>query len=236
MSANLSEMPATAAEWHKQIVDADLEDWSIFDFDAYDSASKITHNQFLLLKVLWLKKDQNVFSRTVQSWIPKHEYEKAKCLLKATRYWDRYLESFKQTAAELSGNPLPDLGTFSLVRDGQCEVERIDNDDSGESSKFSPIAHRTRGRAALKNPLQAPSTPTPIRTVAKPTQHDPYLTPDTLKVTHQMREFGLSGTPFPPKSSAATKSDFLTPWSSVGPEAAAWFPPTKDEQIVNSAL
>jgi len=51
-----------------------------------------------------------------------------------------------------------------------------------------------------------------------------------------MKEFGFSGTPFPPKCSAATKSDILSPYSPVGPEAATWFPPTKDEQIVNSAL
>jgi hypothetical protein len=231
MSVNLSEIPATAAEWHKQIAHEKLEDTSVFAMETYDSGSKISHDQFLLLRVLWLKKDQNVFSRTVQSWIPQHEYEKAKRLLKATKYLDRYLESFKQTATELSGNPLPDLGTFSLVRDSQCEVERIDDGDSSESSKFSPIAHRTRGRAAFMDRLQAPSTPTP--TVLNSLQTDPYRTPEKFKDTDQITELD---TPFGPKSSAATKSDFLTPWSAVGPEAAAWLPPTRDEQIVNSAL
>jgi hypothetical protein len=78
MSANLSEMPATAAEWHKQIVDADLEDWSIFDFDAYDSASKITHHQFLLLRVLWLKKDQNVFFKNCTKLDPQARIRESK--------------------------------------------------------------------------------------------------------------------------------------------------------------
>ena len=130
--------------WHKQLVDADVEDMSVFDMDTYASGPKITHNQFLLLKVLWRKQGQNVFSKTVSSWISQ---DQAKRLLKDTQYLHRYLESFNQTAAELRGKPLPDLGTFSLVRDGQCEVETIDNDDSSESLKFTPIARRTRSRA-----------------------------------------------------------------------------------------
>ena len=157
-------MPATAAEWHKQISDADLEGQSIFNLGSYDSGSKITHPQFLLLRVLWLKKDQSVFSKNLQSWIPQSEYEKAKRLPKASWYWHKYLE-FKQTAAGLNGKELPDLGTFSLVRDSQCEVEKIENDrdsNSGESIKLSPIAHRTRARAVVENRLQDPGTPTPI--------------------------------------------------------------------------
>jgi hypothetical protein len=237
MSTSLSKLPATAAEWHKEVADADVEDLSIFDLHAYDSGSNITNIQFLLLRVLWLKEDQNVFSRTAQSWISQHEYEKAKRLLKANRYWQLYLESFKQTAAELSGKPLPDLGTFSLVRDCQCAVETIENDDSSESLKFSPIAHRTRGRAALMTSLQAPSTPTPIRTVADRPQPDPYLTPVMHKITDKMKDltkgFGASGSL---ESSAAMKSDILSPYSPIGLEAATWFPPAKDEEIVNSAL
>jgi hypothetical protein len=237
MSTNLSELPATAAQWDRQIVHAGVEGLSIFHLANHNSGSNITHAQFLLLRVLWHKEDQNVFSRTAKSWVPDDEYEKAKRLLKAKRFWHRYLKSFEQTAAQLSGKPLPDdLGTFSLVRDSQCEVERIDDDNSSESPKFSPIAHRTRGRAALKNPLQAPSTPTPIRTAANPIQNDPYLTPDVLRVVDHMAEFGISDSPFPPQSSAAVRSDILSPCSPAGPEAAACFPPTKDEQIVNSAL
>jgi hypothetical protein len=140
-----------------------------------------------------------MFFQELQSWISHDEYEKAKRLLKAIRYWHQYLESFKQTAAELSVKPLSDLGTFSLVRDDQCEVERIDNNDSTESSKLSPIAHGTRGRAAWINRLQDPTTPT--RRGLNPTQPDP---PDVLD---QITEFD---TPSPPKSSAAMKSDILS--------------------------
>jgi hypothetical protein len=112
-------------------------------------------------------------------------------------------------------------------------VERINDDNSSESPKFSPIARWTRGRAALQNPLQALSTPTSIRTVGNPTQYDPYLTPEIFKATDQTKELSLSSSPFLPEFSAATKSDILSPHS---PAAAACFPPTKDEQIVNSAL
>ena len=232
MSANLSELPATAAEWRKQIIDADLEGLSIFDLGSYDSGSKITHTQFLLLRVLWLKNDQNVFSRTLQSWIPQSEYEKAKRLLKASRCWHKYLESFKQTAAELNGKELPHLGTFSLVRDSQCEVEKIGNDyDASESLKFSPIAHRTRARAVLENRLQCPSTPTPV--AAGPAG---FVTPKMLSKFVDWMTPGSSSTPFPPGSSAAKKSDILSPYSPVSAEAAVHFPPTPDEQIVNSAL
>jgi hypothetical protein len=78
MSANPSELPATAAQWHQQAVDTDVKSLSIFDGEACESGSNITHRQFLLLKVLWLKKDQNCFSRTVQSWIPHNELEESK--------------------------------------------------------------------------------------------------------------------------------------------------------------
>ena len=60
--------------------------------------------------------------------------------------------------------------------------------------------------------------------------------PSELEVTNQMRELGFSNSALPPQSSAAMKSDILSPYSPVGLEAAAWFPPTKDEQIVSSVL
>ena len=112
------------------------------------------------------------------------------------------------------------------MRDSQCEVGRID-ENSTESPKFSPIAHRVRSRTTLQNRLQDPQTPTP-------TQRFLYRTPEALKeVDDELMKLDLNDTPFLPKSSVTMKSDILSPFS---PEAAASFPSTKDEQIVNLAL
>jgi hypothetical protein len=231
MSAEPSKLPATAAEWRKQIERAGLQGKSIFDLDTYDSGSKITHKQFLLLRVIWVKEGQSVFSRTHQNWIPTHEYNEAKRLLKASPCWQRYLASFERTAVDLRGKEFPDLGTFSLVREGQCEVERIaHSEDPSESLKFSPVAHRTRSRTALENRAQEPSTPTP-----KPARPAP-VTPKNFMKSVDLPEAGSSDTPFPPESSTAKKSDILSPWSPVSPEAAVYLTATPDEQIVNMAL
>ena len=80
MSTNISELPATPAEWRKQVANAGLQDQSIFDLGAYNSGSDITHNQFLLLRVLWLKKDQHEFSKNVLDWIPDEKLKEAKHL------------------------------------------------------------------------------------------------------------------------------------------------------------
>lgn len=224
MSANISELPATPAEWHEQIANAGLQGLSVFDLANYDSGSGITHNQYLLLRVLWLKKDQYEFSERVLDWIPGEELKEAKHLLSRLGTWHKYLKSFEQTAAELNQQILPDIGTFSLVRDSQCDVERIDRDNSTGSSKFSPIAHRTRNRTALQNSLQGPGTPTPAQRIS-------YQTPEVLKKAFD--KLDLDDTPFLSESSEAMESDILSPFS---PEAAAFFPATKDEQIVNLAL
>jgi len=223
----IPELPATPSKWRKQIAKAGLQGQSIFDLDAYNSGSDITHDQFLLLRVLWLKKDQHEFSENVLDWIPDQNFKKAKQLLSCMGSWHKYLDSFNQTAAELHEQMLPDLGTFSLVRDSQCEVERIDKDNSTESSKFTPIAHRVRDRRALQNRQQDPSTPTPAQRFSD-------LTPEALKdADDELNKLDLNDTPSLPESSATIKSDVLSPFS---PAAAASFPPTKDEQIVNLAL
>ena len=227
MGANISELPTTPGKWRKQIAKAGLQGQSIFDLGAYNSGSDITHDQFLLLRVLWHKKDQHEFSENVLDWIPNEKFKEAKQLLSGMGSWQKYLKSFNQTAAELNQQTLPDLGTFSLVRDSQCEVERIDKDNSTESSKFTPIAQRVRDRRALQNRLQDPSTPTPA-------QRFSYRIPKALmELDDELNKLDLNDTPSLPESSVTIESDILSPFS---PAAAASFPPTKDEQIVNLAL
>src|SRR5256885_1865717 len=59
------------------------------------------------------------------------------------------------------------------------------------------------------------------------------MTRELFKVTDESGTLGLACAPFPPDCSTGMRSDILSPHS---PGAAANFPPTKDEQIVNSAL
>jgi hypothetical protein len=57
MSVNPTKVPATAKEWRMKAVNAGIDAMSIFDMESYESGSNISHNQFLLLRVLWLKED-----------------------------------------------------------------------------------------------------------------------------------------------------------------------------------
>jgi hypothetical protein len=186
------------------------EQSTIFDLDKYKSASKIEIKQYLLLRVLW---ESNIpagkFHSKQQNWICKGCYWKAQAIFKKMTGFYSYLESFDSKDLV----PLPDLGTFSLVRFYQLSVESTPLNESA-SVKFSPVAKRTRLALAQANQQREElnTSPTPViqSKAAYPSTPDIDMSNLTLEETEILSE----------------TSDY-TPFSGA---------PAEDEQIVNTAL
>jgi hypothetical protein len=208
------ECPKNEKDWLDETRSRRLgEQSTIFDLDKYKSASKIEINQFLLLRVLWENDiSAGKFDSQRESWISRECYWKAQTIFKKMKSFQSYLDSFGSKDLV----PLPDLGTFSLVRVYQLSVESTHLSESA-SVKFTPIAKRTRFALAQSNQRREElnTSPTPVIQSEAAYDNDP-STPDIDMSTLTLSEM----------EPLSEISDY-TPFQSERAE---------DEQIVNTAL
>lgn len=234
-------LPITQQEWQKAAEMNNVLNVSIYELDKYQSGSEIRHEQFLLLKILWMPHQQADFSRSQnrQKWLSEQHYKKAKDLLGDLNCWNLYLTSLRDhPPASLRNRAFPDLGTFTLVRYHQCQVERAKTTEN-TSCKFSPVASRTRdaikGRSFAGSSVEQ-ATPSRIpRPTSTFTRSIEPVTParmikdlESLQLDSEDRDSAISAQ-YP-------QSGTLSDYSPMDAGLAANFPATEDEQIVNTAL
>lgn len=108
----------------------------------FDSRSKITYPQFLLLRALWDSKRQKKFE--MHHWLPQDVIQTAKQLLKRHDDWWRYIKELERS----DGNPpnkdkdndRPDVGKFCLVLDEQRDI-RFRNSEYNEKREVPKYAY-----------------------------------------------------------------------------------------------
>lgn len=212
----------------------------LFDLPVLSSASKISFEQFLGLRVLWILRPQkplNMYT-TRSQWLADRAYDQAKQMLNTTLShdigWHNCLESLSQgNAAKLKDQvAFPKLNSFSLVRHYQLQIQNIQRDQTYTecTPKVSPMYHtRSTTRA------QEPETPT---------RAPPSYGEDVQEVAGQFSSLDLSASrpKTPARSSShppldeeppSTGLSFVSP---VSKEFAPFFPVAEDEELVNTAL
>lgn len=215
--------PRTEIEWRVLAKEEKVVDKTIHQMNL-DSASKFKLDQYLMLRVIWIRKANSDFDLAkfgLAEWV-----EKASKELEVYSSWKSYRASFKKNG-ESKDPKLPE-GSFALARFNQKQVSRVpENAPFASDVDASPIANRTRGRQrtlnerlgqmALETPTKAPKNPpkTP-RTPPSNIYSDVDL--DRLMIEED------EDTPEAP--------DSLGPLELLDQV----FPKTKDEQIVNTAL
>ena len=108
------EIPSTKEEWLDKVFDGNLANESIHNLGRYQSASEITENQFLLLRVIRTLKSQQVFSDNFRDWIDTNHYTRAKKCLENFPSWIKYQKSFSQQVRSLGPGNFPDQEPFLL--------------------------------------------------------------------------------------------------------------------------
>ena len=225
-------LPSSPHLWRSQAIQCGLQGGTIFDLDKYHSASKIDYKQFLHLRALWITASQWNFADTKnrKTWIANPYYNKAKKRLKEWEFWGPYLETLEQSPEQLRIGVFPRLGTFSLVRHQQLEVNRCKGDKEPTPKFFSPVQYQTRSRSRLQQnePLQRSDSPTPG---ARAWELSLPRTPINLvKFQNLLDDILLSLAP------ESARSDLPEPMSPISRNMVKEFPAADDEQIVNSAL
>ncbi len=154
-----------------------LEDQSIQAAGLHNSASKISFEQFLLLRVLWLKNKEaseleNVAERS--RWISENHLNSARGFLTQLPAWQRYIASFGESVKRLRDRGFAGLDAFALARLYQLKIREL-NGSSGDTLSipkldFTPIARRIRSQTGRQLTLsnlagqgrpRTPDTPTP---------------------------------------------------------------------------
>ncbi|RAK98449.1 uncharacterized protein BO80DRAFT_361507 [Aspergillus ibericus CBS 121593] len=171
------------------------------------SASRVSREQFLMLRVLWKEHTSSEFLHYVNlnQWLPV-----AKQMLEGLSSWEKYRQSFSSSIQE---------GTFAPARHYQLQVSQTEQDDFGGGVVFTPKIHMTRSRTqAAQLPIRQPDF-----TTTPPRQTNPAF--ETPRIDDEPDISPRTSSPSPPSR-----------WSTIKPGDEFMYPPTKDEQIVNTAL
>ncbi|KAM5462467.1 hypothetical protein MauCBS54593_007981 [Microsporum audouinii] len=138
MSGDLVTFPRAKHNWLTRAGLKGLKNESIHS-KVCDSASKISEEQYLLLRSFWVSRagdDPNDWGIKTVS--------KASKWLGAFDDWQQYLQSLSSE----STLPVPKLGSFSYAFLARCQVTRLpeeyDAEEEDKNVNFSPIAHRLR--------------------------------------------------------------------------------------------
>ncbi|KIX02801.1 uncharacterized protein Z518_08744 [Rhinocladiella mackenziei CBS 650.93] len=221
-SANVR-LPKTPDKWEKQAKRHKSVGGSIFDLDHFASASKITYEQFLHLRVLWTGKRAKDFADedTRRTWLRDEHYFEAIHLLASFPPWKLYLDSL-ESPLDLQ-IAFPNLGTFSLVRYLQVKLTKYPENENF-TPKFSPIAHRTRSKFSdmLRTAAKSPS-----RVVAR----NLFSTP----VRNRLNSLPLSSDSLPSVAEQSARTDIPDSVPPISKDTKNQ-PSADDEQIVNVAL
>lgn len=235
----MSRLPSKPSDWNTAFENRPFKTRTIHDYESPESGSKIGHDQFLLLRVLWNSgTDEALIGSKGDSLLERKHYEKAKERLGEERFWKQYLTSYD---TPLGSGAFPQMGTFSLVRHHQVlchHIEQVKIEDSSPK-----ISSRTRNallgeqkleeqklaNLALELNLESPTLrggSNPIRTGAAP--QTPIMKGFLQRRNHEDPEDSED-----PESSA--RSAVIGRYSTPA-QGGADSPPVKDEQIVNTAL
>ncbi|KAJ5431726.1 hypothetical protein N7445_008224 [Penicillium cf. griseofulvum] len=209
--------PKNDRQWEDRVEEYDLQKTTIHSTD-FASASKFDYKQFLLLRVLW-KEHKTVPVIPIvgmEKWVAL-----AKEKLDGYEFWSTYCHSYQTKHESLEG-------TFAVARYYQCQVATTE--PKAEPKAFhTPISSRTRGAvnqvgkgmAGLR--LEPPVTPT--RKGLRPSHGTPLM-------SYQTDDMSLDEESSPSPSPSPMK--FISPITRELENIL--YPPTKDEQTVNTAL
>jgi|SRR5271163_4259516 len=125
MTALHNTIPDSLDGWTKAAIQHKQVGGSIFNLDKFASASKITHKQFLHLRVLWTEKKAIVLANDNirRRWLRDEHYLEARRLLAEFPAWNAYLNSLEVSLDNSQNAPPANLGIFSLVQCNQLRAQ-----------------------------------------------------------------------------------------------------------------
>jgi hypothetical protein len=209
-------LPHTPGSWEAAMKKISGKVYNVHELKILSSASKVDEEQFLSLRVLW--KTPTKISPDPQMLGIASEQNNAVEFLKSLSCWKAYLADIKNKTSEdlPAQHPFPDLGTFTLVRDSQLEASLVDGPDSFTAA-FSPASKNTRAQHTKRpDPEESP-------TLGKGK--------GSADLVDQ-----LSGLDLDPELSPESSPEMIRSSPISKQTESKLFPPTKDEQIVNTAL
>jgi hypothetical protein len=121
-------VPVDRGQWNSYVAATNLQGRTINTFTGMQSASKITQEQFLLLKVVWpVRKDGHRFDPAAYGL--RQQFTEACRVLTGFPDFQRFLHSIRADAAvtKLQPNDPMYLGVFELVRQGQRDINSYTN-------------------------------------------------------------------------------------------------------------
>ena len=227
-------LPKNAKEWDEAVSSSSLHISTIHEFENPVSASKISHNQFLLLRILWVKRTKHaeLIGDSIHGLVTSEHYEKAKQELKAQKDWCQYLDSFTNGTVLPGTDAFPQMGTFSIVRHYQRLCDGIDILPFESSSP--KISSRTRAAKLAEERLEEQTNAVEKRAEQRRITQ---VSPTHISSRMDRMQISPKAPPNPPVFDPDSSAESSTSeWFSTSIPGGPNKPALKDEQIVNTAL
>ena len=149
---------------------------SIHRLRVYKSASKITWDQYLALRVLRPKiGTKEALEKVKLSLISVKYFEKAEVMLRTLPGWNRYLECLERCGEEEEGDEYQDMGPFKLARIAQKRIlglEKFSEEVAGDGSRIpqsqqdSPLGGLSRRKKEAHDASATMGSPLPQHLLA----------------------------------------------------------------------
>lgn len=226
-------LPSDEESWYKQTGFERLETTdTIHSFDSPDSGSKITLRQFLLLRILWVKKTAPALSSEYSQWeISKSQIDVARNHLRKVVGWEQYKSTFINDLAWHQQEGFLSLGTFSLVRLYQLNSRSIETrDEFIPKLEFSPRKTRSQAKASDGIPVTPTRSKKTAGNVSSPfSDAEPDLDRLTIDDDDDEDEDDDDG-------KRPHNVLYMSPLSPPSSDLAHTLKSISDEQIINMAL
>ena len=136
--------PTSEAEWEIRAKQFRVKSSAMHEIDVMGSGSKVTEEQFLVMRVLW--REHRKDSKSITDKIDTKWYEQSKTILDEDKQWQGYLKDFDENSSLI--RPLGLFGLVKLYRQQVCGIQ--ENSTAQDSAKFffTPVGKRTRSQMA----------------------------------------------------------------------------------------
>ena len=214
-----------------------------------NSASKMDFDQFLLLRVLWGKRNnaENLHKEcTGGKHVSLGSLQSAKSFLDSFSSWQNYIEQIRDNTSLKAGeyhqknsrsdpdvpNPRRIEGTFATVLHYQRRSDQMEKLAPIDDLSLKVIVAESPVKANQARPAGSRIDPqTPTRKVPKPSFQGDEDELDEL--AEEFEDFSMLETP---QTTTSQRIGQLSPFSPVSGKRAQSYEAIEDEQIVNSAL
>jgi hypothetical protein len=154
LPAHPKPLAGNPSKWIEHAKERGQENLSIHALEQYSSASKMEFLQFLPLRILWKQKHASAFYS--RDWFSQSARNDAARFLESHPSWDKYLKAVSQQLTHAPVEDIGTFSIVAYFQAKVTELDPAKQWETQKLFPFSPVAGRTRSQTANQALSQTP--------------------------------------------------------------------------------